>query len=330
MADITEIAVAAWRLEKWLDNVNVERKMAAKSSLRAIKKYLQENEIEVVDLTGSRFDVGLAVSVVNNESEETDEEKLLISEMVKPIIKEKGAVIQYGQVILGDEVKQPKANNVVDEAKVEAVEKAAEKAAEEISSDTSDNSTVVADTSQEKIEERVDSKSAKDKKIFKVIAWASVVCLQIIVICLLFRTMGDINILKDKEPVTIVQNEEDKSTEAMTQKEVDLSGVEEGIVNLDTRLNTMESEIGNLNTSLDSISEQIAEIEVGNSGEKTTESTNESEYVSYIVQAGDSLMAICKAKGIDYYSNINEILEINDIADPNQIHVGQLIRLPRH
>ena len=47
MADITEIAVAAWRLEKWLDNVNVERKMAEKSSLRAIKKYLSENGINV-------------------------------------------------------------------------------------------------------------------------------------------------------------------------------------------------------------------------------------------------------------------------------------------
>lgn len=110
MAEITEIAVAAWRLEKWLEHVNVERKMAAKSSLRSIKKFLEENEIEAIDLTGAKFDVGLAVSVVNNESEETDEDKLIIAEMVRPIIKERGAVIQYGQVILGDKVKQPKIN----------------------------------------------------------------------------------------------------------------------------------------------------------------------------------------------------------------------------
>ena len=120
MADITEIAVAAWRLEKWLDNVNVERKMAAKSALRSIKRYLQENEIEVIDLTGAGFDVGFAVSVVNNESSETDEDKLIIREMVKPIVKEKGSVIQYGQVILGDEIKQPKANNVVEDETTES------------------------------------------------------------------------------------------------------------------------------------------------------------------------------------------------------------------
>ena len=39
-ADIKELAVAAWRLEKWLDNLVVDRKMAAKSALRSIKKYI--------------------------------------------------------------------------------------------------------------------------------------------------------------------------------------------------------------------------------------------------------------------------------------------------
>ena len=108
MTDITELAVASWRLEKWLDRVNVERKMAAKSALRTIKKYLHEKEIEVEDLTGERFDVGLAVTVVNNESEEAEEDKLLISEMVRPIVKEKGAVIQYGQVVLNEKIKEEK------------------------------------------------------------------------------------------------------------------------------------------------------------------------------------------------------------------------------
>jgi hypothetical protein len=106
MADLIEIAVASWRLEKWLSTVNVERKMAAKSSLRTFNAYLKENNIEIMDITGSKFDSGLAVSVVNNESDETDEEKLIIAEMVKPIVLENGSVIQYGQVILGDKVKE--------------------------------------------------------------------------------------------------------------------------------------------------------------------------------------------------------------------------------
>lgn len=102
MSGISEVARACWQLERWLDNVNVERKMAAKSALRTLKKYLEENNVEVIDITGSRFDAGLAVLVENNESDETDEEKLIITRMIRPIIKQNGAVIQPGQVILGD------------------------------------------------------------------------------------------------------------------------------------------------------------------------------------------------------------------------------------
>ena len=112
MDTVKELAVAAWRLEKWIGNVQVERKVAAKSSLRAIKKYLSDKNIEVLDLTGSPFDPGLAVSVINNESDENDETKLIISEMVKPIILENGSVIQFGQVVLGTSVKVAKANKV--------------------------------------------------------------------------------------------------------------------------------------------------------------------------------------------------------------------------
>ena len=69
-ADIKELAVAAWRLEKWLDNLNSDRKMAAKSALRSIKKYIAALAVEVVDPVGSKFDPGLAIEVVNNDDDE--------------------------------------------------------------------------------------------------------------------------------------------------------------------------------------------------------------------------------------------------------------------
>jgi len=59
MSDFTDLAIASWRLEKWLDNVNVDRKMAAKSALRSIKKYLKENNIEIIDITGQAFEQSL-------------------------------------------------------------------------------------------------------------------------------------------------------------------------------------------------------------------------------------------------------------------------------
>lgn len=109
--DIKELAISYWRMEKWLNNTNVERKMAANSALRSIKRYLEGNKIEVLDLVGQHFDSGLAVDVINNDVPEgTDDSKIIISETIKPIIMQEGAVIQFGQVSIGTAVK-PVATN---------------------------------------------------------------------------------------------------------------------------------------------------------------------------------------------------------------------------
>lgn len=117
-ADVKELAVAAWRLEKWLDNLNADRKMAAKSALRSIKKYISALGIEVKDPLGSKFDPGLAVEVVNNESEDTPEEELIIVETLAPYIYQNGELVQLARVIIGSAVKEPKANSAVEEAAI--------------------------------------------------------------------------------------------------------------------------------------------------------------------------------------------------------------------
>ena len=99
--DIKELAVAAWRLEKWLDQLNADRKMAAKSALRSIKKYIADSGVEVRDPLGSRFDPGLAVEVVNNEAEDAREEELIITETLAPYVYQDGKLIQYARVIIG-------------------------------------------------------------------------------------------------------------------------------------------------------------------------------------------------------------------------------------
>lgn len=110
-ADIKELAVAAWRLEKWLDNLNADRKMAAKSALRSIKKYITASGVEVKDPVGSKFDPGLAVEVVNNEAEDVPEEELIIIETLAPYVYQDGELVQHARVIIGSEVKEAKANN---------------------------------------------------------------------------------------------------------------------------------------------------------------------------------------------------------------------------
>ena len=112
-ADIRELAIEAWRLEKWLDNLKAERKVAAKSALRSIKKYIADSGVEIKDPLGSRFDPGLAVEVLNNEAEDTPEEDLIIIETVSPYVYLNGELIQHARVIIGAEVKEAHENNEI-------------------------------------------------------------------------------------------------------------------------------------------------------------------------------------------------------------------------
>lgn len=315
MADITEIAVAAWRLEKWLDNVNVERKMAAKSALRAIKKYLSENSIEVIDLTGSKFDVGLAVSVVNNESDETDEDKLVISEMVKPIIKENGAVIQYGQVILGGEVKKPKENHVVETTPPPEVTEAEKKVVEiaETISVASDNTS--AELSAEETAETQTGKKENGRSRLGV----CIIGLQIVLIAIalmIFMRVG--NVLSINEQLLIGNmTEPPKVSEDAT---VDLTGIENGLDSIEERLESVEGDISTLLEKYTAIEDSITK-------QETTES--EDDYIVYIVQPGDTLFKICQEHNIDFYANRALILRMNYMDDANVLSVGQKLLLPK-
>ena len=99
--NVKDIATAYWRLQKWVSSVRVERKLAAESSLRALKDFLSENEIEVIDLTGELYDPGLSVEIIHSENKgASNGDKLTIIEMIRPIILHKGSVIEFGQVVI--------------------------------------------------------------------------------------------------------------------------------------------------------------------------------------------------------------------------------------
>ena len=111
--DLKDLAISYWRMERWVNNINAERKMAANSALRTIKKYLDSNGIEILDLLGNTYDPGMAVDVINNDVPDgADESKIVISEMIKPVIIKDGTVIQFGQVSIGLTVKKPIENKV--------------------------------------------------------------------------------------------------------------------------------------------------------------------------------------------------------------------------
>lgn len=206
--DIKELAISYWRMEKWLNNTNVERKMAANSALRTIKKYLEENKIEVLDLVGQHYDWGLAVDVINNNVPEgTDDSKIIISETIKPIVMQEGAVIQFGQVSIGTTIKQIAVNKEIS------------------NSETDDKDNSQNDMTKEIIELSNIIKAQNNNK-FKVVGLIAVGLLITVVIAeaiLLFKVNQNINDnIKTQE--TIMEKEDiDQTTNAsVIQQNIDV------------------------------------------------------------------------------------------------------------
>ena len=90
---------------------------------------------------------------------------------------------------------------------------------------------------------------------------------------------------------------------------------------------------------IESTTEETTSVEEGkiDDVENTTESTTQESTIeenggvyfkSYIVEPGDSLLAICNKQGIDYSSTYRIILSLNGIEEANAIYVGQTILLP--
>ena len=106
-----DLAIAYWRLSRWVENVHVERKTAAVSSLRQIDRFLKANDIELFDLLGQKYDSGYAIDVVGTDApDDIPEEKLLIAETLSPLVMQRGEILKYGQVVLGEKVREVMAN----------------------------------------------------------------------------------------------------------------------------------------------------------------------------------------------------------------------------
>lgn len=112
--ELSEFALNYWRLSNWVNNVNVERKMQANSALKKIGSYLDGQGIELRDLTGERYSDGFAADVIGIDSEtDIPDDEMIVSEMVRPIILLNGTVVKYGQVVLGDKIKEAATNDEV-------------------------------------------------------------------------------------------------------------------------------------------------------------------------------------------------------------------------
>ena len=100
---LIELANAYWNLEKKLgdyenelsDN-NVRR---LKSSIRKIKSYLDESDIEVNDYSGRQFNEGMNVEIVGRKVDKKVKTSI-IDEVMSPAILYRGELVQKTKVII--------------------------------------------------------------------------------------------------------------------------------------------------------------------------------------------------------------------------------------
>ena len=98
-----------------------------------------------------------------------------------------------------------------------------------------------------------------------------------------------------------------------------------GVVQADKdKLNAQDAQIQQLQTQLEELRKQLED----QANQEDQNDKNYMRFIGYTVVAGDSLVEICKAHGINYESTYQIILAINGIEDENKIYVGQTILLP--
>ena len=100
---LIELAIESWRLEHWLASLPPER-VASKLRhvARRLQKFLTERELTALDLTGQKYEPGMAVEVLEVLPDESlrAQEKLIV-EMVAPVIFWRGRVARHGQIVIG-------------------------------------------------------------------------------------------------------------------------------------------------------------------------------------------------------------------------------------
>jgi len=100
LASLAELAVEWWRLERWAGEAD-DSSPQARHVARRLGKFLSEQGLEVLDVTGRAYEPGLAVEVLDA----FDDPRLpsgaqVIGETVAPVVLFRGAVVRHGQVVV--------------------------------------------------------------------------------------------------------------------------------------------------------------------------------------------------------------------------------------
>lgn len=100
--DLVELAVEVWRLENRINKTfSEDQRETIIKSVQKIKRYLDKNDIEIVDHTNQKFNEGLNLDVLAVEKDHNISESK-IKETIEPTITYKGKVVHKGKIIVSE------------------------------------------------------------------------------------------------------------------------------------------------------------------------------------------------------------------------------------
>jgi hypothetical protein len=100
---LVELAIDWWRFDRWLAAHAGHEAATSLARLltRRWSKFLNEREVTVHDVTGLRYEAGLAVEVLDALTDDSLERGVeIVDETVAPIVMWRGALARHGQVVI--------------------------------------------------------------------------------------------------------------------------------------------------------------------------------------------------------------------------------------
>lgn len=108
-SDLVELAIDYWRMEnkinKIVEQLNKEQREGVANSIHRIKRYLDKNDIEIIDHTNQKYDENENLEILTVEKNPKIKEPKII-ETKEPTILYKGHVIHIGKVIVEADVEE--------------------------------------------------------------------------------------------------------------------------------------------------------------------------------------------------------------------------------
>lgn len=101
--DLIDLAVEIWRMEQRLNKIILtlpeNQQDLFSNSIQKLKRYLDKNDVSIVDHTNQKFNEGRNLDILSVEKN-TDITESIIKETKEPTILYKGQVIHKGKVIV--------------------------------------------------------------------------------------------------------------------------------------------------------------------------------------------------------------------------------------